>query len=82
MLLKGFLRDVVQPIEMITLSVLAGKASNTAAMMTDFLVVKASLLYNAIRGRPTLDNLKAVTLTYHLKMKSSTDVGEVWGGQV
>lgn len=36
--------------------------------MVDFLVVKAHSSYNAIIRQPTLNNLKPVTSTYHLKM--------------
>ncbi|XP_041007925.1 uncharacterized protein LOC121252386 [Juglans microcarpa x Juglans regia] len=82
--LKGFTCDIVQPMRAITLSVLAGKSPRTSATMVDFLGVKAPSSYNAILGRPTLNNLRVVTSTYHLKMKLSTDlgVGEVRGGQV
>lgn len=38
-------------------------------MMIDFIVVKAPSSYNAILGPPTFNNLKALTSTYHLKMK-------------
>lgn len=68
----------------ITLSVLAGKAPKKTATMVDFLVVKAPSLYNVILGHPTLNNLRAVTFTYHLKMKFPTDLrlGEVHGKQL
>ncbi|XP_042954631.1 uncharacterized protein LOC122291046 [Carya illinoinensis] len=82
--LKGFTSDIFQLMEATTLSVLAGKAHRTAATMVDFLVVKAPSSYNAILECPTLNNLRALTSTYHLKMKFSTDlgVGEVHGEQV
>ena len=49
-----------------------------------FLVVDCSSAYNAILGRPTLNSWKAVTSTYHLMTKFSTEygVGEVRGDQV
>lgn len=82
--LKGFPGDMVQPVGTITLSVLARKTPNTAATMADFLVVKASSIYNAILGRPTLNKLKVDTSTYQLKLKFSmaTGVGEICGEQV
>ncbi|KAF5472227.1 hypothetical protein F2P56_008964 [Juglans regia] len=82
--LKGFMGDVVQPMRAITISVLAGKAPKIAAIMSDFLVVNALSSYNSILGRPTLNSLRAVTSTYYLKMKFSTNsgVGEVRGEQV
>ncbi|XP_040988988.1 uncharacterized protein LOC121236610 [Juglans microcarpa x Juglans regia] len=82
--LKGLSGDVVRPVGTITLSVLAGKASKAATIMVDFLIVKALSSYNAILGHPNLNNRKAITSTYHLKMKLSTTVGvgKVWGEQV
>ena len=49
-----------------------------------FLVVDCSSAYNAILGRPTLNSWKAVTSTYHLKIKFPNDygVGELQGNQV
>ncbi|XP_040988731.1 uncharacterized protein LOC121236339 [Juglans microcarpa x Juglans regia] len=43
--------------------------------MTNFLVVKSPSSYNAIIGCPTLNNLKAITSTYHLKVKFLAEVG-------
>ncbi|XP_042944821.1 uncharacterized protein LOC122278703 [Carya illinoinensis] len=81
--LKGFSGDTIQPVGAITLPVTAGTGAQTATTMTDFLVVKALSSYNAILGRPTLNHLKAVTSTYHLKMKFPIDggVGETRGEQ-
>ncbi|XP_042958056.1 uncharacterized protein LOC122293571 [Carya illinoinensis] len=81
--LKGFSGDTIQPVGAITLPVIAGMGTRTATTMTDFLVVKAPSSYNAILGRPTLNHLRAVTSTYHLKMKFLTDggVGEARGEQ-
>ncbi|KAF5449988.1 hypothetical protein F2P56_030376 [Juglans regia] len=67
MSLKGFSGETVQLAGMITLSVQVGSAPSTAPVMVDFLVVRASSSYNAIIGRPTLNKLKAITSTYHLK---------------
>ncbi|XP_041020616.1 uncharacterized protein LOC121262251 [Juglans microcarpa x Juglans regia] len=57
--------------------------------MTEFLVVRTRSAYNEIIGRPTLNALKAITSTYHLKMKFPTcevhgprRIGEVRGEQV
>ncbi|GFS41352.1 hypothetical protein Acr_00g0073880 [Actinidia rufa] len=49
----------------------------------DFIVVDCPSPYNAILGRPTLGGIKAITSTYHLKMKfpSLTGIGEVKGDQ-
>ena len=50
----------------------------------NFLIVDYSLSYNAIIGRPTLNNWKAVTSTYHLSVMFPTEygVGEVQGDQL
>ena len=50
----------------------------------NFLVVDCSSSYNAIIGRPTLNNWKAVTSTYHLSVKFPTDygIGQVQGDQL
>lgn len=52
--------------------------------MVDFLVVMAPSSYNAIVRHPTLNSLRAVTSTYHLKMKFPTNLGlgEVRGEHV
>ncbi|XP_040988937.1 uncharacterized protein LOC121236552 [Juglans microcarpa x Juglans regia] len=51
--------------------------------MVDFLVMKAPSSYNAILGRPSLNHMRAVTSTYHLKVKFPTPlgVGEMHGKQ-
>lgn len=67
--LKGFSGEAVQPIGAIALPVTMGQGDNMATTMINFLVIKAHSSYNAILGRPTLNNLKVFTSTYHLKMK-------------
>ncbi|XP_075633765.1 uncharacterized protein LOC142606268 [Castanea sativa] len=54
------------------------------AKEVNFLVVDCSSSYNAIIGRPTLKNWKAVTSTYHLSVKFPTEyrVGQVQGDQL
>ncbi|KAL0445003.1 UNVERIFIED_CONTAM: hypothetical protein Slati_2223000 [Sesamum latifolium] len=49
--------------------------------MLKFLVVDVPSAYNAILGRPTLNNFQAVISMYHMKIKFSTPggVGEVQG---
>ncbi|KAF5451423.1 hypothetical protein F2P56_026532 [Juglans regia] len=59
----------------IMLSVTAGQGTHTVTSMMDFLVVKALSSYNAILGRPTFNNLKVVTSTYHFKMKFPIEAG-------
>ncbi|XP_041001598.1 uncharacterized protein LOC121247293 [Juglans microcarpa x Juglans regia] len=82
--LKGFTRDVVQPMGSITLPVSVSTDPHIATSMTQFLLVRTWSAYNVIIGRPTLNALKAITSTYHLKMKFLTraGIGEVRGEQV
>lgn len=66
------------------MSILVGKTPRTVATMVDFLMVKAHSSYNAILERLTLNNLRAITSMFHLKMKFSTctGVGEIRCEQV
>ena len=50
----------------------------------NFLMVECSSSYNAIIGRPTLNNWKAVTSTYHLSVKFPIEygIGQVQGDQL
>lgn len=71
--LKGFTGDIVPVMRAITMFVLVGKAPRISVTMVDFLVVKAPSSYKAILGCPTLNNLRVVMSTYHLKMKFPTN---------
>lgn len=84
MLLKGFSEETVQPIETITLFVLAGNTPCIASIMVDFLVVNAHSSYNTIISPPNPNRLKVITSIYHLKMKFLTFQGvkEIRGEQV
>ncbi|KAK3025694.1 hypothetical protein RJ639_041699 [Escallonia herrerae] len=67
----------------IALPVTVGAPPNQAKLMLDFVVVRVPSAYNAILGRTTLNQLRAVVSTYHMKMKFPTEngVGEVKGDQ-
>jgi hypothetical protein len=82
--LVGLGGEVVFPIGIIPLPVTAGTTPRLATVMVDFLVIDRSSAYNAIVGRPALNNLKAATSTYHLMMKFPTEegVGVVQGNQL
>uniref|UniRef100_A0A2N9FG73 RNase H type-1 domain-containing protein n=1 Tax=Fagus sylvatica TaxID=28930 RepID=A0A2N9FG73_FAGSY len=56
---------------------------NKQPRKVDFLVVDCPSAYNVIIGRPTLNRLRAVTLTYHLLVRFPTKngIGEMRGDQ-
>ena len=74
----------VQPVGTITLLVVVGAYPQQIAKKVNFLIVDCSSSYNAIIGRLTLNNWKAVTLTYHLSVKFPIDcgIGQVKGDQL
>ncbi|KAK3033121.1 hypothetical protein RJ639_036480 [Escallonia herrerae] len=67
----------------IALPVAIGTPPAQANFILDFVVVKVPSAYNAILGRPALNQLQAIVSTYHLKMKFPTEhgIGEVKGDQ-
>ena len=69
----------VQPVGTITLPLVVGAYPQQVTRNVNFFVVDCSLSYNAIIGKPTLNNWKAVTSTYHLLVKFPMEygVGEV-----
>ncbi|XP_063949854.1 uncharacterized protein LOC108221222 [Daucus carota subsp. sativus] len=68
---------------MIQLPVTMGTEPRQTTCMLNFLVVKASVTYNAILGRTGIHAFKAIRSTYHLKIKFPTRnrVGEEIGDQ-
>ena len=71
----------MQPVSTIMLPVVVAAYPQQVTRNVNFLIVDCLLSYNAIIGRPTLNNWKAVTSTYHLSDKFRTEygVGEVQG---
>ncbi|KAK3001138.1 hypothetical protein RJ639_021971 [Escallonia herrerae] len=65
------------------LPIAIGTPPTQANLMLDFVVVKVPSAYNAILGRPALNQLQAVVSTYHLKIKFPIEnrIGEVKGDQ-
>lgn len=83
-LLVGFTGDRLLPLGTISLPITTGKGERQATRAINFLVVDYPSAYNAILGRHALNQLRAVTSTYHLLMQFSMDKGvrEVKGDQV
>ncbi|KAK3027620.1 hypothetical protein RJ639_042373 [Escallonia herrerae] len=81
--LYGFSNHPVAAEGIIALPDAIGTALAQANFILDFVVVKVPSAYNAILGRPALNQLQAVVSTYHLKMKFPTKhgIGEVKGDQ-
>ncbi|XP_077224038.1 uncharacterized protein LOC143857491 [Tasmannia lanceolata] len=81
--LFGFFGEVVKVEGQIELPVLVGEPPCQAFTMVNFLVVRATSVYNAILGRPGQNLIRAVASAYHQKMKFITPngVGEVRGDQ-
>ena len=72
------------PLGAVTLSVTIRDYPQQITKVLTFLIVDCSSAYNSILGRPNLNSWKAITSTYHLIIKFSTEygVGEVRGDQV
>ncbi|KAK2999168.1 hypothetical protein RJ639_022612 [Escallonia herrerae] len=81
--LYGFSNHPVASEGIIALPVAIGTPLAQANFMLDFVVVKVPSAYNAILGRPALNQLQVVVSTYHLKMKFPMEhgIGEVKGDQ-
>lgn len=65
------------------LFMIAGHAPRQSLVCLTFMIIKISLVYNAILGQPGLNALHIVVLTYYLLMKfpTSRGVNEVYGNQ-
>ena len=74
----------VQLVGTISLLVVVRAYPQQITKNVNFLVVDCSSSYNAIIGRPTSNNWKAVTSTYHLSVMFPTkhEVGQVQGEQL
>ena len=60
-----------------------GEYPRQSCVMVDFLVIDQPLAFNAVMGRPSLRELRAITSIHHLLMKFRTSqrVGEAKGDQ-
>ena len=67
--LIGFKGIKVLPVGTISLPVVIGSYQQQINKEVNFLLVDCSSSYNAIIGRPTLNNWRVATSTYHLSVK-------------
>ena len=70
--LVSFTEDRVVTKGVVKLTIIAGTFPTQVFEEIVFLVIDCSLMYNIILGRPTLNKLRVVTLTYYLKVKFPT----------
>ena len=79
----GFTEDSVVPLGVISLPMTLGEYPKQSCVMVDFLVIDQTSAFNAILGRPSLRELRAITSIHHLLTKFPTPkgVGEVKGDQ-
>lgn len=81
--LVGFTGDSVKVEGEITLPVIAGTPPCQSTVLIRFLIVRVSLAYNAILGRPGLNLLNAIISTKCLLVRflTSNGIGEMRGEQ-
>ncbi|GFZ14317.1 hypothetical protein Acr_24g0005070 [Actinidia rufa] len=81
--LIGFGGNTTHPLGWINLPITLGTEPHQTTVWQDFIMVDCPSPYNAILGRPTLGRIKAITSTYHLKVKfpTPTGIGEIKGDQ-
>ncbi|XP_071926066.1 uncharacterized protein [Coffea arabica] len=73
--LVGFGGHVVHPEGMVNLMVTIGRHPRCRTVPISFAVIKTDSPYNMLIGRPTLNALRAVYSTYHLRFKFPTPAG-------
>ena len=79
----GFMGDSVVPLGVISLLMTLGEYFRQSCIIADFLVIDQPSTFNAVLGRPSLRELRAITSIQHLLMKFPTPRGvrEVKGDQ-
>ncbi|KAJ0980913.1 hypothetical protein J5N97_009168 [Dioscorea zingiberensis] len=82
--LIGFNGSPLQPDGMISLPLTLETPPKFTTAVVNFLIVRCPSSYNVIIGRPSINMLKAVPLTYHMMIKFPTPngCGEVKGDQL
>ena len=73
--LMGFTSDSISPLRTVNLHVMFGDEPFFKMMMVRFMVVNILSAYNIIIGRPMLNRLRAMVLTYHIVIKLPMRIG-------
>ncbi|XP_073159043.1 uncharacterized protein [Henckelia pumila] len=73
--LVGFAGEIVEALGEVTLPLSLGSYPRRVTRMVKFLVVQSSSAYNVILGRPSLNLFRAISSTYHMKLKFPTPEG-------
>ena len=79
----GFTGDSVVPLGVILFPMTLGKYPRQSCVIVNFLVIDQPLAFNAVLGKSSLRELRAITSVHHLLMKFPTShrVGELKGDQ-
>lgn len=73
--LYNFTRGSIQPLGSIQLALTVENFPRQCTIMTELLVINRSSKFNAVIGRPSLGELRAVTSIHHLMVKFPTPKG-------
>ena len=73
--LYGFTGDSGVPLGVISLPMILGEYPRQSCVMADFLVIDQPSAFNAVLGRPSLREFRAITSIHHLLMKFPTPQG-------
>ncbi|XP_022851528.1 uncharacterized protein LOC111373252 [Olea europaea var. sylvestris] len=81
--LQGFGGGVITPEGIVELLMTLGSKGRQVTHIVTFEVVRTSMAYNAILGRPLLNKIRAIISTFHMAMKFPTysGVGVIRGSQ-
>ena len=79
----GFTGDSIVPMGVISLPMTLGEYLRQSCVMVNFLVIDQPSAFNAVLGKPSLRELRAITSIHHLltKFPMPRGVGEVKGDQ-
>ncbi|KAL0340477.1 UNVERIFIED_CONTAM: hypothetical protein Sradi_4564500 [Sesamum radiatum] len=73
--LTGFSGEMIEPLGEVMLPLSLGSLPKRSTKMVKFLVIKAPSAYNIVLGRPSLNIFRAITSTFHMKLKFPISIG-------